>query len=59
MEEAVDDWIAVETDSAASAWKSPIGFSHIIIRTGLSSYTRPTTRLARLVHFVVRKAKSA
>ena len=33
------------------------GFSPIVIRTGLSSYKRPMKRPARLVHFVLRKAR--
>jgi SAM-dependent methyltransferase len=51
-----------DTVYSFSQWKSAFeqgGWSHIIIRTGLSSYKRPMKRPARLTHFVLRKAASS
>jgi hypothetical protein len=59
MEEALDDWIGVQADNDASSRGGAIGFSHMIIRTVLSSYKRPTKRPFRLVHFMLRQANSA
>jgi SAM-dependent methyltransferase len=48
-----------DTVYSFSQWRSAFdqtGWSHTIVRTGLSSYKRPMPRPARLTHFVLRKA---
>jgi SAM-dependent methyltransferase len=51
-----------DTVYSFSQWRSAFeqaGWSHIIIRTGLSSYKRRMKRPARLTHFVLRKTAAS